>query len=382
MIFFNTEHDLIVSKRGVLANFDLYAYILSDYTLRDLTFQGDAEAALHGILKRLEGYFRGRFIHGLPSTEFENALLWCPIGRHERRIDHETGRPFFPSWSWLGWTGHAAYPWAVERAFPSSSVNSPLQWLDGRLKAMGLNLCFTGEQYRLSTASPPPDELPEGWSRNPDDPWCFTEDDSGGSHHFFNPITPESWFRARPFAFVDGDSHILRFVTLSAHLTLGADFQKRKENYNHLHKVFQLPVLDSQGFSAGYIYTPDPATMSATQRAQFSSGRREFVVLSRASLESDPYADRDSLHQDLDRLAASLRMPRSFSASLEPSPAKSLDAAARFDNMVFYRSSPWCLFNVLMIEWDEGVAQRVSVGRVHVGAFMAEGPVEREVVLR
>jgi hypothetical protein len=34
----------------------------------------------------------------------------------------------FPSWSWLGWIDHAAYPWAIEREYCMSTKNSLLAW--------------------------------------------------------------------------------------------------------------------------------------------------------------------------------------------------------------------------------------------------------------
>src|SRR4051812_2612501 len=38
------------------------------------------------------------------------------------------GSSCFPSWSWLGWIGHAAYPWVIEREYFMATKNSPLVW--------------------------------------------------------------------------------------------------------------------------------------------------------------------------------------------------------------------------------------------------------------
>jgi hypothetical protein len=79
---------------------------MSDYTKRNLTHQGDAEKALLGVFERLAGHFRESFIHGLPETELEDALLWCPIDPSERRIDPQTWDPLFHKLelALLGWT--------------------------------------------------------------------------------------------------------------------------------------------------------------------------------------------------------------------------------------------------------------------------------------
>jgi hypothetical protein len=41
----------------------------------------------------------------------------------------------FPSWSWLGWVGHAAWPWQMERDALISTVNSTLAWKDAAAAA-------------------------------------------------------------------------------------------------------------------------------------------------------------------------------------------------------------------------------------------------------
>jgi hypothetical protein len=66
------------------------------------------------IMYEFRPHFRTQFIHGIPEGELDAALLWSPIGSSVRRCDPQTGEFLFPSWSWLGWIGHAAYPWAME----------------------------------------------------------------------------------------------------------------------------------------------------------------------------------------------------------------------------------------------------------------------------
>jgi len=55
---------------------------------------------------------------------------------------------------------------------------------------------------------------------------------------------------------------------------------------------------------------------------------------------------------------------------------------AHFDTRVFDGTTPWSLFNVMMIKHKiNGVSTRITVGRIHVAAFMDAAPREREVVL-
>ncbi|KAK0624143.1 heterokaryon incompatibility protein-domain-containing protein, partial [Immersiella caudata] len=154
MHFFRDEHELVVSKiLGRNSNMDTYAFMISDYTNRNLTDQADAANAFLGIFDQLDGTFRGEFIAGLPDTEIAASLLWVPIGPHRRRCirDPETShvRPLFPSWSWLGWIGQVAYPWLIERSLPMSESGSPLMWRNQVENFDEEDAWFTGNDYRL-----------------------------------------------------------------------------------------------------------------------------------------------------------------------------------------------------------------------------------------
>ena len=84
MHFYRSEHDLVVSKIGRNCNMDTFAFVISDYTSRNLTHQSDAANAILGVLNQLAGTFGGDFIAGLPDTEMAASLLWVPIGPHRQ----------------------------------------------------------------------------------------------------------------------------------------------------------------------------------------------------------------------------------------------------------------------------------------------------------
>ncbi|KAK5676183.1 hypothetical protein LTR17_027745, partial [Elasticomyces elasticus] len=159
---------------------------------------------------------------------------------------------------------------------------------------------------------------------------------------------------------------------------------QRKENYNHEHRIFQARLINSVGISAGFIYTPDPATMTA-QQARKLSGVRVFIVISRASLNADPRADEVSLSDDL-RLfwgSADVSQLIAISSGAErcTERAPCLDEQAHFDITIYDASRPWCLFNVLMIETLGDHQERIAAGRIQIGAFLHESSMEREVWL-
>jgi hypothetical protein len=190
-------------------------------------------------------------------------------------------------------------------------------------------------------------------------------------------------------------------------------FRQRNDNHNFLNKVYHVRVLDQRGFCAGYIYTPDPDLMSAEDRLQYyggsgsgsgSHGRhryREFVVLSRASTNRDPREGSELLETTpIEELSSVYSMAHMVGGLARLRPAADdasdrdsnsddneelgeeggeedeeqisyNDPVAHFDTRLYDATTPWGLFNVMMIERSSGgIARRVAVGRIQVAAFM------------
>jgi hypothetical protein len=343
--------------------FDTYNSSVSDYTRRNLSYQSDALNAVSGILHHLRSHFLGEFVHGLPDVEFERALMWYPVGICSRRLDQHTGKPIFSSWSWLGWVGHAAYPWILERTFPVSTVGLPLRW-EGS-SADENEVWFTTEQYRMANQAPAKER-----HRSSVDPWCVKEQGT-------DTVLLESTVRApRAFSYLRPHAIDLRLRTLCAKMILGNHIRARKTNFNYSYKLFQQDVLSKDGKLAGCIYTPDPQTMEDDYRANFQ-GQKEFIIISRASIQSDPRFD-VPIHTTHDEW-----LPQSWVDQIESdSPLfSSSKELGIFDMEEYFDGNPWCLFNVIMIEWVGKIANRISVGRIHVKAFLDAGPIEMKVYL-
>ncbi|KAH7043819.1 heterokaryon incompatibility protein-domain-containing protein [Macrophomina phaseolina] len=86
------------------------------YSSRDLTKSGDIIAAFNGVANHIENALDSPLIFGLPSSHFDLALLWIPMGVAERRERegkegseqkgvYQRREQEFPSWSWCGWRG-------------------------------------------------------------------------------------------------------------------------------------------------------------------------------------------------------------------------------------------------------------------------------------
>ena len=87
--------------------FKQYAKLLTQYTHRQMTNDGDILNALGGLLHIFRQFFKFPMKYGLPEILFDVALLWQPA---EKLVPRKAGgKTKFPSWSWAGWKGQVRY---------------------------------------------------------------------------------------------------------------------------------------------------------------------------------------------------------------------------------------------------------------------------------
>jgi hypothetical protein len=106
-----------------------YVGLIRDYNIRKLTYNNDTHNAITGLLSVWSRSFHGGFISGLPQMYFEAALLWQPRDPMQRRTAGQaTGNRDYhlPSWSWLGWEGEVYRGWEDESGF-CPSLEGPIQ---------------------------------------------------------------------------------------------------------------------------------------------------------------------------------------------------------------------------------------------------------------
>ncbi len=107
----DTSLDRFKKPRTDLSPVQRYAFLLAQYTPRELTNQHDALNAVQGLLNDFEPISPEGFFWGLPESIFDKALLW-DFGVYQQAP--KPRRAMFPSWCWAGW-----------QAFASFSVGSP-----------------------------------------------------------------------------------------------------------------------------------------------------------------------------------------------------------------------------------------------------------------
>lgn len=92
--------------------------IISGYNDRELSFDEDALPAISGLLAVASRTFISGFLFGLPEMLFERGLCWRPTWHHKdlrrRTASLGHGRVYLstsdlPSWSWVGWQGLVSF---------------------------------------------------------------------------------------------------------------------------------------------------------------------------------------------------------------------------------------------------------------------------------
>jgi hypothetical protein len=110
----------------------LYHETVLAFLDRNLSYEGDVLNAFSGLLRLLSANLKSEIRFGLPIRHLNKTLLWCPrederfMGRfpenlvrrgygpgwQDYRPQYEDQAPF-PSWPWAGWMGRISFPYFV-----------------------------------------------------------------------------------------------------------------------------------------------------------------------------------------------------------------------------------------------------------------------------
>lgn len=114
-IITTSYHDLSLSSLAQAGPpWELYRNLVSTYSQRNLSFPGDYSDAFSAVIEMMTEMKGEHFLWGLPCSRFGLALSWDTIyGAYRREalskltMTSLNRRIQFPTWSWLGWVGHA-----------------------------------------------------------------------------------------------------------------------------------------------------------------------------------------------------------------------------------------------------------------------------------
>ncbi|KAF2690006.1 hypothetical protein K458DRAFT_289356 [Lentithecium fluviatile CBS 122367] len=312
---------------GWTNGFDKYNQLVTNQISKDQSYPPEDFAKICKMLTKKCG---GHFVHGLPESVLDFALLWCPAEKMHRKPIGCTE----PSWSWIGWEG------AVN--FPFDPTNCP----DVRRAA--------GDYFRSEIGSfrVGPESAPYTMRR------AMKEKDKLRIRYYndckpLQGVTPSL-----------DESNTLRF---NAYTISAESFSVEQLDFEG--KVIPCSeLLDDKNQQCGVLMDySELITIPVLQQCNF-----EFVLLSR-NRYCEPTAE----------------IKRPASTTAHPSGTPIWDGERfvwdrrvnDFDEK--YEEGEWCMLNVMLIQhMPEGFAERVAIARIHEKAWKACNPIKKNIVLK
>lgn len=367
-VFEDSSANMIPSSQTV--NIVSYRRVVESYTSRHLTFESDILNAFRGIETLFRPLFRSDFVFGLPRSELDSQLLWQPAGPCTRRRDPVTGIPMFPSWSWAGWVGKITCN--VEENL------SRIEWVEGEDEER-----FSGKDFRY----------PKGankdvhkrlsyrlqWRGGIENHAPYYKENSDKDKYFFHPTAPEEERILGP-NMKAGTNHLVfeaetepenvnAFDIGLDHFWTMAIYKQRCTEERHI--VCPLPLRDTEKYIAGYVMVPGEIT------AQLShDGDYQIVMISRT--KTFEQETRGEGNPDLLDDSEDVTLEKSY---FPDRPAVKISKVGDCDPRRFDLAKPWCLYNIMLVEWKHGVAYRLGVGKVHIDAWAQARPQKKIIVL-
>ena len=349
---------------------DVRQYI--EYNNRQLTFPADGLQAIAGLMAVWNRSFHGGFICGLPQMFFDDALLWQPCNLINRRVSKESGsnQMVLPSWSWAGWEGEIeSSKWASEWDYLSLGLHkgavkwkltSTVEWTYGVSREIQQSIDVSSYHYRRChfDESVP---LPPGWSRKPAAagiiPYKGNDAQIANNNltkhtHFVHTRFPGINF-SYPVPLPKKD-HQNRSQTLPQFL-----FGRTRRGYfKESTRDFGVRVYDNGGpvlASEILIFLQDnhgkwAGMLQLHDRALVSSHR--YTLLDRSN--------------DLELVSISAG---TFSSVHD---ARCFNVLRKLGIIDCWRTDIFEFYNVLWIEWKDGVAYRKGLGRVRKEAWESQ----------
>lgn len=343
-------------------NFGTYARAVEGFSVRGLSFESDVLNAFAGITNYLRPIMRGGYVYGLPETELDEVLLWQPVGPMKRRVLSDNGNPIFPSWTWAGWIGPVYYLYA--------DVFSEVTW-----QAVDQQE-FSSEEFRYPNECK--DQNDGKWEHRNAAFWHYYVHSDSPDIYYLHPTALE---RERPPRLrLDTKLGRLLFWAFSAHFDITGDHNIHsrvgdtelcKEGQ---HVVCLLSMFDREGRLAGTVRIPGPIA------SDLSKGSHEFILVSRTRLDQKNLYDEDPLKIDKKHFANWSLEHTSFKVE-DDNPSDIWGPKYAFDHTRYDAEKFFCVYNVMLVEWKEGVAYRLGLGWVHIDAFHQALPEKKFITL-
>ncbi|KAL8653527.1 MAG: hypothetical protein Q9226_003816 [Calogaya cf. arnoldii] len=366
--------DLLPSSQSI--NILTYNKLVEAYTSRFLSYPSDILNAFKGIEALLQPLFRGDLIYGLPRSELDYALLSQPKYSLTRRLDLQTGTPLFPSWSWVGWIG--------EVVCNGRENLSRVTWIEDSGER------YTTENFRYP-AKAKTDDMKRilfrmGWrealTRRTRLPYYFEE--KTPNERFLNPTAVEESRRLAPNTKGITDHLVFEAETTDAHnidldhyWPMSGLASERCSADNH--QLCPLGLRSPEGYLGGYLKIPGEIFtrfLNDSVNGTWPLDVYEFVMISRAMAPQQE--DRGETNPGLLVDAEAIDMEKT---SFVDRPVDHEYQGYGFDWQQYDARKPWCLYNIMLVEWKDGIAYRLGVGQMHIDAWAQAHPIKKIIEL-
>ena len=315
---------------GYLPN---YVTVVEAYTKRELTEPNDVLIAINGILGTLKSSL-GPYHQGLPACYFHEALLWKPS-----LFSTATRMPsVVPSWSWASWKFSRGCDWAdidltATKTYAAYSDPDDFPSLKSVGKSMGC-----GDRITVETEE--------------------------SCHYELGFMPRGKGDRGLPAKFVQEKLNrcdaLLYFKTEILNFDIRADFLQRLPDQDWNEQQIYHEIVDRKGGCVGEVLAPFHMAFPGACR------RRDFLPLSWG---------KGMEHVNI----AQQYIPKEFRMVKYPG-NEDLDGStpsSQYEVAVPQMWDKWLVTNVMLVEWDEGIARRVGIGKIIATAWIShEAPRE------
>ena len=326
-----------------------YGELVSAYNDKDLTHAEDAIAAFAGVTTHLSRIYSGGFNYGMPEMFFDVALLWQPWKTVERRVSSgvRSTNSCLPSWSWAGWQGEVD-PWTWEsgcdyvKDCQTSRRTIPIiQWYSSDTTCSERRPILSNWLTFKTYPRGPEELLHDGWSRHEHhlnqsgDLEDGLAPHSGGRFYYTHRLFPQRQFWY-PIPLRDQKTESI--VRDPAPLLFTRTYRAWFHIGSRVSGVWFLcvPIRDANDAWVGILRVPNEEILASVRLEKtdtiLESRPLEFIALSRG------YAD-----------ASRKEEPGLDEWLLEERPVT---------------KGLYEFYNVMWIEWKNGIAYRIALGRI------------------
>lgn len=345
-----------------------FGYMLIEYNHRQFTYEEDVLPSLTGLLSMLSQKYEGGFLCGVPEMYFEVGLNWGPWSHDlTRRVSSglssaSKSLTILPSWSWIGWEGRISGGWnSNEDYLKKGRHTNPMytvpitEWytsddpLEGSKRGISSKFLRERDLYKDHLNRP----LPRGWTRHAHDPeaspkkkelvskdgkaYAYPSPEGCGTCFYTHDSAPgiEFWY---PIPILDRDTEPsippqTQYLFCDTHR---AYLQARSNEPDSKPYDWHVWLRDANGTWAGALLLHSKVDREILKSDSESRVRVELVAISRGYIASDEWqhAPVEMRHEE------------------------------RPKHTELYE-----FYNVLWVEWKDGVAYRRAYGRVLRGLW-------------